>query len=277
MNLTEEKQLRKHIQQAIQIVRERKNAQDINEIRLKELIRAFITETIVERDSEELQLRAVISEIINEAKYDKDPEIRKRRSTGVNALADVSDKLVSELEIGYQTLTTDPEQRKSYRLHFIINLVNILESAIPSGGRRPEDDELFSEHQAIEMEVDSNFLSDDSVRNAELNRQKEEELGDEEEDKYVQFEDSERAGRNYALETIERLETNLLEAYTSLANPRDRTDFRKKLFEQIFLRFQTMTTNMTADLESADYEAEQADIKKEYKAFITGELTFDSI
>ena len=82
----------------------------------------------------------------------------KRRSTGVNALADVSDKLVSELEIGYQTLTTDPEQRKSYRLHFIINLVNILESAIPSGGRRPEDDELFSEHQTIEMEVDSNFF-----------------------------------------------------------------------------------------------------------------------
>ena len=44
------------------------------------------------------------------------------------------------------------------------------------------------------------------MRNAELNRQKEEELGDEEEDKYVQFEDSERTGRNYALETIERLE-----------------------------------------------------------------------
>ena len=102
-------------------------------------------------------------------------------------------------------------------------------------------------------------------------------MGDEEEDKYVQFEDSERTGRNYALETIERLETNLLEAYTSLANPRDRADFRKKLFEQIFLRFQTMTTNMTADLESTDYEAEQADIKKEYQAFITGELTFDSI
>ena len=38
-----------------------------------------------------------------------------------------------------------------------------------------------------------------------------------------------------------------------------------------------MTTNMTADLESADYEAEQADIKKEYQSFITGELTFDSI
>jgi hypothetical protein len=34
---------------------------------------------------------------------------------------------------------------------------------------------------------------------------------------------------------------------------------------------------MTADLESEDYEAEQTDIKREYKAFITGELTFDSI
>ena len=77
MNLTEENQLRKHIQQAIHIVRERKNAQDITEIRLRELIRAFVVETVVERDSEELQLRAVISEIINEAKYDKDPEIRK--------------------------------------------------------------------------------------------------------------------------------------------------------------------------------------------------------
>lgn len=273
MELREELELRKYIQHAIRVVQERQQTQQLQEQRMRTVISGLLEEVFEELSDDETKLRNVISDLINEAKYDKDPEVRKRRSTGKNALADVLDKIVAELEIGYQSLTTAAAQRKSFRLHFIINLLNILETAIPSGGRKPEDENLF---EAFEMEVDSDFLDDNAVETAEINRQQEE-GGNENLGKHIELEDSERTGRNYAIDTLDRLETNLLEAYKDLANPSDRTDFRTELFKQVFLRFQTMTTNMTADLESSDYEAEVEDIKSEYKEFISGELTFNDI
>jgi uncharacterized protein YqgV (UPF0045/DUF77 family) len=273
MELREELELRKYVQRAIRVVQERQQTQRSQEQRMRTVINGLFEEVFEELNDDEIKLRTVIHDLINEAKYDKNPEVRKRRSTGKNALADVLDKIVAELEIGYQSLTTAAAQRKSFRLHFIINLLNILETAIPSGGRKPEDENLF---EAFEMEVDSDFLDDNAVETAEINRQQEED-GNDNEGKHIELEDSERTGRNYAIDTLDRLETNLLESYKDLANPSDRSDFRNELFKQVFLRFQTMTTNMTADLESSEYEAEVEDIKSEYKEFISGELTFNKI
>ena len=89
----------------------------------EQLLREYIRKRLITKDTqrviEEQQFRKAIRKLLIEAEAtDEVPA----ESTGINVLADLLKKIVPTLEDGYKNLTTDKEQRDSYRAH-IVNAV----------------------------------------------------------------------------------------------------------------------------------------------------------
>ena len=130
----EEQFLRKHIRKAIGIVKERKNGSLNEEQKLRKIIRKLIQE----------------AKKLHSAPHD---------STGLNVLDRVIGNILSTLEQDYKMLTTDPEQRASFRAHIINAVQNSLapdramDQELDSDVNIPEidDDAMISEASNIPM------------------------------------------------------------------------------------------------------------------------------
>jgi len=107
MNINEEKELRSIIRQYIGIVKE-KTLNEEKELR-------SIIGTLLEQE---------LSTLNEKQTADVDPTPNK--STGINVLEDLLKKIVPVLETDYKSMTTDPEQRKSFRAHIIQAIINTL-------------------------------------------------------------------------------------------------------------------------------------------------------
>ena len=94
--LLEEKKLRKYIRKAIKVVSERKEAEQRSERKLRRMIRGLAKKTINETKTKNLPVHD---------------------STGMNRLEDLfsNTSFLDAVKKGYKQLTTDPEQRESFR------------------------------------------------------------------------------------------------------------------------------------------------------------------
>ena len=101
--LAEELMLRENIRHAIGIVK-RKNAT---------------------RRTQEVELRQVIRSLVSEAQAAV-AAVAKHENTGINALEDLlrNTNVLSVLETGYKSLTTDKSQRDSYKNHILSAIKN---------------------------------------------------------------------------------------------------------------------------------------------------------
>lgn len=90
----------------------------IEEIKLRKIIREGLKRKMKEREEkilqEEKQLRLVIRKLLKEGDEDTPHPI-----TGINVLKDLLKKVVPTIEKDYKNLTTDQNQRKSFRAHLI--------------------------------------------------------------------------------------------------------------------------------------------------------------
>ena len=82
---------------------------------IRNKIRSHLNETIRREEEEEYKLRLVIREIIKEAKENANPH----PNTGINKLRDSFRKAKATIKSKFQQLTTDPEQRKTFRAHML--------------------------------------------------------------------------------------------------------------------------------------------------------------
>jgi hypothetical protein len=119
----EELMLRENVRKAIRIIRNRRK-------------------TAAEKAlQEEKQLRAIVRDIMRESAAVA--AVAKHDSTGINTLEDLlrNTNVLSTLETGYKSLTTDKQQRDSYRNHI---LVAVEKSLAPEESRKAagEDEEL---------------------------------------------------------------------------------------------------------------------------------------
>ena len=103
----EEISLRKHIRKAIKHVQNK---------HILEEKRKF---------DEEKQLRGVIQQLLSETKV-PDPEQAPHESTGINVLEDLLKKIIPIIEIDFKKLTTDENQRMSFRAHVLQAVKNVL-------------------------------------------------------------------------------------------------------------------------------------------------------
>jgi hypothetical protein len=261
----------------------------VQELTLRENIRGVVriirkrhVAMINELKYQEEGLRDVVRELIQEAQTAVSTTA-KHANTGINTLEDLlrNSNILSVLEGGFKSLTTDPVQRQSYRNHILVAVEKIL---APEESRKEAGDEEIAELQEdINIEVgrpedDPDFIDveDKEVVKDDGEVAKEEfALGGED-----------KTGRNKAFTDFQTIEKVILRAFDDLDNPEDRDLFGEYLIKNLALYFDKYESDLDANVEepaaAVDAEPDLAPVGDEEIANIElqeviGHLNIDDI
>jgi|LakMenE01Jun11ns_1017448.scaffolds.fasta_scaffold9748853_1 hypothetical protein len=226
---------------------------------LREYVRNVLRQTkkiqkkeFLQERLEENRLRKMIRKLIREAE-----DVVTHESTGINVLADLLETIIPILKSYYKKLGTDIQQRKSFRAHIIKSVENMLtpiSMMFKAGGHagkpitvskeKPEQspDEELEEKIEVKIdgpEADPSFipLKADRKEKEESEKEKESNAEPKPEDAFVEIEGEDETGRNIALQAFKRVEKQIREAYSILANEEDRDLFYKYLITNLKLYF----------------------------------------
>jgi len=200
------------------------------------------------------------------------------RSTGINVLEDLLKKIVPILEDEYKLLTTDGEQRDSFRSHIINAVQNTLAPSkvnIPAPDDPPPPEEIPTDegmvvgNELIEEEDVTVSIEDEDAQSSPKtvpddsdagkfididNDGKPDNLtlpGDGEEDTFT-IPDEEETGRNFAARSFNKIEKQVQEAFTLLANDEDREVFYDYLIANLKLYFDKFEDELKAEVDEPD-------------------------
>ena len=234
----EELILRENIRKAIKIVKRNKAAQNLTE------------------NADENRLRAVVRSMLREGQTAV-ADVAKHDSTGINTLEDLlkNTNVLSVLETGYKSLTTDESQRNSYKNH-ILNAVQ--KSLAPEESRKEAGEDV-----EITEDVDIS-ITDDPTEDPDFidGEEKEEIEVDEKEEFGLNGED--KTGRNRAFTDFQDIEKNVLTAFDDLDNPEDISLFEEYLIKNLALYFEKwegeLQNNVEPPAEAEDAVADDPDM-----------------
>lgn len=234
----------------------------VNELKLRSNIakmldiqkKRMISETI-SKFSSHLRLRKLISGLIKESDVEKNPHA----NTGINKLEELLKKIVPTLEDSYKTLTSNKEQRSSFRSH----ILNAIENAL-----RPEDakedadsDETPEELEEVEINIkDTDPLgASDDEKFIDISNSEGGDTEEEEEDPINSFgiEGEDTTGRNAAFESFKQIENQIVDAYAVLQDPNDRSVFYDYLLTNVkmyFDKFEEELAGVVQEPQSDSYE-----------------------
>jgi len=252
---------------------------------LREYIRGTLREAKVQQKKklrlermQEFKLRKVLRSIIKESE-----NIVTHESTGINVLADLLETIVPILKSFYKKLGTDVSQRKSFRAHTIKGVQNLLapvalmfkaggtagspetmqkpksaEAPIAATGAEETDTELFEQDEEVEgPESDPAFIP---TKEVEKEKEEQEPQDPTPEDAFEPIEGEDETGRNIALQSFKRVEKQIREAYSLLANEDDRTLFYDYLITNLklyFDKFEDELQSTVPEPTTQEYEAEK--------------------
>jgi hypothetical protein len=237
-----------------------------NELIAEELIREHIRKRIAlkleqQRLAEE-KIRKVVRQLIEAETGTEEAS----RSTGINVLADLLEKIIPTIENDYKMLTSDKEQRDSFRNH----IVHAVENAL-----RPIEAANQGEEQKenIEYEIDKDTLlekisidldpQDDGKEKQSIEGEFIDIDNDGEEDDFVKLEDQNETGRNFAATTFKKVEKQIVDAYDMLADETDQDVFYDYLITNLLLyfdKFEDELANTLPDVSTPEYEEEKEDL-----------------
>ena len=237
MNPNEEKILRESIRRVIRHVKN-KNLNEENELR--DIIRKFA----------DIELNS-----LNETETpDVDPAPNK--STGINVLEQLLKKIVPVLEDDYKSLTTNSDQRQSFRSHILNAVVNTLTPTKinnQAGEGTADDSDLEEE---IEINIGDDAEDDkfiDIRTDAEKAAEEEEEADPREE--FGAGVDGDETGRNVAFQCFKKIETNIIDSYELLSAPEDQELFYDYLIANLKLYFDKFEEEIASNLEEPTNQA----------------------
>tara|TARA_R100000008_G_scaffold1988_2_gene1662 strand:- start:5222 stop:6073 length:852 start_codon:yes stop_codon:yes gene_type:complete len=233
------------------------------ELILRENIRAAIKIVRAKRDSRRLEeakqeevLRGVIRELLQEAQTAVSTTA-KHANTGINTLEDLlrNSNVLSVLEKGYKSLTTDSSQRDSYRNHILVAVQRIL---APEESRKEAGDEEVEEiNEDINVDIGDRPEDDPDFIDVEDKEVTKSDGEVEKEEFAIAGED--KTGRNKAFTDFQTIEKVILRAFDDLDNPEDRDLFGEYLIKNLSLYFDKYETDLEANVEppaaAADAEA----------------------
>ena len=210
--------------------------QFIQEQKLRQYVRKAINHVRsmrLQEQGEEDKLRGVIRRLISEAAVSEDPP---HSNTGINALKHLlkNTNILKVLKDGYKALTTDADQRQSFRAHVINGVQGILapaRSLDKIGPALAEALELLDEAD-IEVDVEDDMQGDDAAAFIDV----EAEEGDEEEDKFG-IPGKDVTGRNFAEDAFNQIEQPIMDKYEVLDNTEDQEMFYNYLLTNLKLYF----------------------------------------
>ncbi len=209
--------------------------QFIQEQKLRQYVRRAISHVHNKRlqeQSEEDKLRVLLRRLISEAAVSEDPP---HSNTGINALKHLlkNTNILRVLKDGYKSLTTDADQRQSFRAHVINGIQGILAPARSLDsleGALAEALELLDE-QDIEVDIEGGDEGDESAAFIDV----EEDEG-EEEDKFG-IPGKDVTGRNFAEDAFDQIEQPIMDKYEVLDNAKDQENFYNYLLTNLKLYF----------------------------------------
>tara|TARA_R110000824_G_scaffold41879_1_gene124097 strand:+ start:563 stop:1381 length:819 start_codon:yes stop_codon:yes gene_type:complete len=238
--MEEEKLLRENIRRVISVVKQRKKTK------------------LKEQSGDEKYLRMIVRRLIKEAETaDVDPAPGK--TTGINVLEDLLKKIIPVLQDDYKQLTTDEQQRESFRAHILNAIMKTLKpievSNAAGTGTAGEEEEFIDIMEIIDVEIgdEEKFID---IEDDETPEEKEE--SSPQEDFGAGVEGHDLTGRNMAFTTYKKIQSNIIDAYELLENDEDRNIYEDYLITNIKLYFDKFEAELTPSLEeptTPEYEA----------------------
>lgn len=226
---------------------------------LRQVIRNKIRAQLAEQRRSEQALRAVIRKLIKEGDLS---DVHPHRSTGINALEDVLKKSIPTLRTDFKRLTTDKNQRDSFRAHIVKAVKDALMPELVKGNYTDTDGGLMAapseegdEPTEPEEAPEETGEDSDSDIDAELDALEEAdvqiELSDDDKKIPVETDDEpspeeqfgsglegmDETGRNMAYTSFRKVSQYILDAFDSLANPKDKEVFLDYLVTNLKLYF----------------------------------------
>jgi len=249
---------------------------------------------MISRDEflEELKLRQGVREILkqlkekqvnlSESNVDNDMLLRKKirkmflsektdfaphGNTGINVLTDLLERCLPVIERDYKSLTTSSEQRESYRAHFVKAVQNTLgslrvvedpadQSAMAKAGSEEEKPTGMSAAELEEAESEFDKFIDITAPRSSTATDAD---GDGSID--MQSADADLTGRNFAAKTFDKIEQNISDSFSILANPKDEdmfTDYLLTNLKLYFDKYEDELKGIVAEPSTEEYEDEVA-------------------
>jgi len=211
---------------------------NIEEKRLRKLVRAgihVISERRNQQESEEHRLRDVIRYLISEVKGTTNVANRViHKNSGINALDTLLKNIIKLIEDPYKDLSSNELQRKSFRYHFLINFKNALApikvNKYAPGGALTEQDEPDPDI-SIEIEDDDDINAPPDPSKFIPARPEDEEKAKEEKEKEEGFikldtdDPNVQQGAAFAEKAWAKVEKQIQTVYEELIAPEDAKAF----------------------------------------------------
>ena len=227
----------------------------------EELIREHVRQRILFKTNEiniaEQKIRKVVRQLIEAETGTEEPS----QSTGINVLADLLQKIIPTIEDSYKMLTTSKEQRDSFRNHIVHAVENSLRPIDAAGAATNEnitydiDPEFLREKVSINLDPQLDGKEAESIEGEFID------IGaDGEDEEFVEIEDQNETGRNFAATAFKNVEKQMVDAYDMLADDEDKNLFYDYLVTNLMLyfdKFEDELQNTLPDVSTEEYEEEK--------------------
>ena len=254
---------------------------------LKSIIKEVISEH--KKEYKEMhQIRNVIKRLIKEASDDA-----PTKSTGINKLISVLKIILPTIESGFKSLTTDKDQRLSFKRHLVQAIIDTLapqdvmrqaaggESPATTGGSALQEQEL--DEQDIELKIKDEPLGVEQDETPESRERDAEVLksveGDDTEVPFPKFPYLDETGRDEAVDTYKKIIDAIVRTYRRLHNDKDRDEYKEYLVTNLLLyfdKFESDIARVLPPLSTPAYEKEMA-AKKEFEAAAAAETEEEEV
>lgn len=231
----------------------------VEELKLREHIQKMI--------EEEIQLNSSIQKLINEA-----VEVPPRQNTGLNVAEEVLKSVVPVLESGYKQLTTNIEQRESFKKHIMNSLKYfILPREISNKIDAPANDGKLEE-QVPEQADPKNEVpllgkpeKDPSKNDTSFTDKEDDQVSPEQ----FQVSGEDLTGRNAAYEVFKNIKAPIRKGYNKVqANPQDREIYTRAISSNLLAHMDRFEKELQASpetLTTPDYNAAQGQIGRTFQ------------
>ena len=231
----QEMKLRENIRKAIRAVKNRRQKLQLQEQKNDNQLRNLIRDLLIEAQT------AVTA-------------TAKHASTGINSLEDLlkNSNILSVLEVGYKSLTTDPIQRTSYRNHILVAVEKALapeESTKEAGDTEVEVEETEEVGGALAEDIDIDVgIPEDDPDFIDVEEKEVKSDGEIEKEEFA-IEGEDLTGRNKAYTDFQSIQKVILRAYDDLDNPEDLNMFEEYLIKNLALYFDKYEAELKGDIE----------------------------
>ena len=214
---------------------------------------------------QESKLRNFIRKLILEVATEK-VEADPHRYTGINVLRELfkNSNILKTLREKYKTMTTNPDQRKSFRAHIVSWCIGTL-APIEATERAELSEAIDVDIDVITDEDKERFIDADDGSDIKSDlapeEEEEEEENEEDEDEFQEIEGEDTTGRNKAKEVYPIIQTSIVDYFSSLDDIKDQELFKKWLVANLKLYFDKWEKELQPTIsepESEEYNQAQA-------------------